>query len=61
MKLRCLPKLWGGPPGPRASPWTRSLTTSSHGKRAGEGVGSGPGVRPTIYAKMFGSRKSMWH
>src|SRR5579864_4186054 len=40
---------WGGPPGPRGSPWTRSLPTklaSSKTQQADEGVGRGPGVRP---------------
>src|SRR5450759_4155970 len=52
-KLRILPKLWGGPPGPRGSPWTRfspMKSASSTLRRADGGVGCGPGVRPTINA-----------
>src|SRR5438105_2694387 len=42
-KLAILNKLWGGPPGPRGSPWTRSLRNS---EQADEGVGRGPGGPP---------------
>src|SRR5450759_1648884 len=52
-KLRIPPKLWGGPPGPRGSPWTRfspMKSASSTLRRADGGVGCGPGVRPTINA-----------
>jgi tetratricopeptide (TPR) repeat protein len=38
-------KLWGGPPGPRGSPWTRFLP---YRERADEGVGRGPGGPPYV-------------
>src|SRR5258708_4261744 len=51
---QCHILLWGGPPGPRGSPWTRSVATrsapmktiSAHLERADEGVGRGPGGPP---------------
>jgi hypothetical protein len=46
-KLRMLPKLWGGPPGPRGSPWTRFSPTKSASYRLQQADG---GVRPTINA-----------
>src|SRR5437870_2080258 len=45
--------MWGGPPGPRGSPWTRSFANRInliHYGQAGQGAGRGPGVRPTIFA-----------
>jgi len=50
-----LHKLWGGPPGPRGSPWTRFFQwnqVSARYKKADEGVRRGPGLRPT--AKVSG-------
>ena len=43
-----LPNWWGGPPGPRGSPWTRcSLDQRLVSlRRADEGVGCGPGGPP---------------
>ena len=46
-KLRMLQKLWGGPPGPRGSPWTRFSPTKSASYRLQQADG---GVRPTINA-----------
>jgi hypothetical protein len=43
------PKLWGGPPGPRGSPWTRSFANEIRlvqYRQADEGVGCGPGGPP---------------
>src|SRR5271156_3458753 len=40
--------LWGGPPGPRGSPWTRSVLEKSnacHARTSGQGAGCGPGSR----------------
>src|ERR1039458_5269192 len=41
-------KRWGGPPGPRGSPWTRSSLRSSpcETHQAGQGAGRGPGGPP---------------
>ena len=40
---------WGGPPGPRGSPWTRSRLeepSACHSRKAGQGAGCGPGGPP---------------
>jgi len=57
--LGILHKLWGGPPGPRGSPWTRCLHSqispmrSARGRRgrSPEGTPADRGVRPTINAE----------
>jgi hypothetical protein len=46
-----LHKRWGGPPGPRGSPWTRSSPKESsdcHPRQAGQGAGCGPGGPPHL-------------
>ena len=49
-QLGILHNLWGGPPGPRGSPWTRPLLNETSRFRvrqeADEGVGRGPGGPP---------------
>ena len=39
--------LWGGPPGPRGTPRSRSVKFVIAVQKADQGVGSGPGVPPT--------------
>jgi protein ImuB len=39
---------WGGPPGPRGSPRTRSSPEQSRQWKAGQGAGSGPGGPPYV-------------
>src|SRR5471030_1442163 len=51
--LRILHKLWGGPPGPRGSPWTRFSPTESASSAQGKPTrasAADQGVRPTINA-----------
>jgi len=63
-KLRIPPKLWGGPPGPRGSPWTRfspMKSASSTLRRADGGVGCGPGGPPHNQCRLCGTGKSMRH
>src|SRR5205809_4053729 len=61
--VRILQKLWGGPPGLRGSPWTRSSQRDqSHlNGKAGQGAVRGPGVRPTIFADRPVMGKTSWH
>src|ERR1035438_4896828 len=52
-ELRIPRHWWGGPPGPRGSPRTRSWLEESGsytGEEADGGGGRGPGVRPTANA-----------
>jgi hypothetical protein len=47
--LRIRGKWWGGPPGPRGSPWTRFSSRGSSDcqpRQAGQGAGCGPGGPP---------------
>jgi len=51
--LRIRHKWWGGPPGPRGSPWTRFSGTESAASARSKPTGAPAadvGVRPTIYA-----------
>jgi len=55
-----LHKLWGGPPGPRGSPWTRFSPTKSASstlRRADGGVGCGPGGPPHNQCRLRGIGK----
>src|SRR5690348_12595165 len=38
--------LWGGPPGPRGTPWSRSVKFLIASQKADQGVGRGPGGPP---------------
>src|SRR6266446_6908129 len=59
-------KLWGGPPGPRGSPWTRSWLIPHKDLQlrgeAGQGAGRGPGGPPhnlcrwSVMGKACGAR-----
>ena len=43
---------WGGPPGPRGSPWTRTSRLCLFHQQADEGVGRGPGGPPHCVFRM---------
>jgi PAS domain-containing protein len=56
-ELRCR-ALWGGPPGPRGSPWTR---TRASVEQADEGVGRGPrGTAPHGCLRLHRAAISAW-
>src|SRR5260370_18966165 len=61
--VRILQKLWGGPPGLRGSPWTRSWQRNqSHPNgKAGQGAVRGPGGPPHNFCRPSGHVKNERH